>query len=128
MGECQYLSLPDGDSEVAAGVGTRTAALVQGPQHYNELKTAINEDIKTIKGSINKLEKSLASLAEVALQNCRELDLLFLKEGRLYAALKEECFFYVNHSGVIRDSMAKLRERLNQRRKEQESQQGWFKG
>ena len=46
----------------------------------------------------------------------------------LYAALKEECCFYVNYSGVIRDSMAKLRERLNQRWKERESQQSWFKG
>ncbi|MGE9502805.1 hypothetical protein ACQP3D_30985, partial [Escherichia coli] len=52
MGECQYLSFPDGDAEVAAGVGTGTAALVQGPHHYNELKTAMDEDIKAIKGSI----------------------------------------------------------------------------
>ena len=113
---------------MAAGVGTGTVALVQGSCNYNELKTAMDEDIKAIEGSITKVEKSLASLAEVALQNRRGLDLLFLKEGGLCAALKEECCFYVNHSGVIRDSMAKHRERLNQRRRERESQQGWFEG
>ena len=115
MGKCQYLSLPDGEAEMTAWVSIRTAALVQGPHHYNELKTAIDKAITAIKGSITKLEKSLASLAEVALQNRRRLDCLFLKEGRLCAALREDCCFYVKHSGVIRDSMVKLRERLNQR-------------
>lgn len=92
---------------VAAGVGTGTAALVQGSQHA-DLQAAVSEDLRALQQSVSKLEQFLISLAEVTLQNRRGLDLLFLRGGGLCAALEEECCLYVNHSGVIRESMAKL--------------------
>nr|P03394.1 RecName: Full=Glycoprotein 55; Short=gp55; Flags: Precursor [Friend spleen focus-forming virus (strain Lilly-Steeves)]CAA24793.1 unnamed protein product [Friend spleen focus-forming virus] len=43
-------------------------------------------------------------------------------------ALKEKCCFYADHTGLVRDSMAKLRKRLTQRQKLFESSRGWFEG
>lgn len=37
---------------VAAGVGTGTAALIQTPQYFHELRSAIDEDLRAIEQSI----------------------------------------------------------------------------
>uniref|UniRef100_A0A8C9P565 Envelope glycoprotein n=1 Tax=Spermophilus dauricus TaxID=99837 RepID=A0A8C9P565_SPEDA len=110
---------------IATGIGTGTAAYVQGGQLLN-LQMAMNEDLIAMAKSITALEKSLTSLSEVVLQNRRGLDLLFLREGGLCVALKEQCCFYADHTGVVRETMEKVTERLAKRQKEFEAQQGWF--
>ena len=70
-------------------------------------------DIKRIETSNSHLQESFTSCSEVVLENCRGLDLLFIQEGGLGgAALNEECCFYIEYSGIVKDSMTKVQKRL----------------
>ena len=93
---------------IVAGIGTGTSALLQ-TNRLQELQRAMTTDLRAIQKSIAALESSLTSLSEVVLQNRRGLDLVFLKEGGLCAALREECCFYADQTGVVRESMEILK-------------------
>jgi hypothetical protein len=87
-------------------------------KNYERFGTAIDTDIERIEASIPYLQESLTFLSEVVLQNRRGLNLLFLQQGELCEALHEECCFYINHSRVVKDSMAKVGEGLAKRKRE----------
>jgi len=72
----------------AAGAGTGIASLVTSHQYYNQLSEAIDKDIAELRDGLANLKDSVASLSEVVLQNRRGLDLIFLQQGGLCAALK----------------------------------------
>ncbi|KFZ47742.1 hypothetical protein N321_05725, partial [Antrostomus carolinensis] len=107
------------------GVGTGVASLVKG-QELQSLQLAVDEDLARVEQSIKNLANSVKSLSEVVLQNRRGLDLLFLKEGGLCVALKEECCSFADHTGIVLDTMSELQKRLDQRKKDREANRSWY--
>ncbi|XP_044903058.1 endogenous retrovirus group S71 member 1 Env polyprotein-like [Felis catus] len=95
---------------VAGSIGVSTAAFITGDQNFKLLSKQIDQDISELERNIDKLSESVNSLAEVVLQNRRGLDLLFLQQGGLCMALGEQCCFYVNNSGIIKQTLSQVRQ------------------
>ena len=62
------LALLLGLGGTVVGVGTGTAALIQGNQQLAQLQLTIDTDLRAVENSISLLEKSLTSLSEVVLR------------------------------------------------------------
>ena len=50
---------------------------------------------------------------------------MFLQHGVLCTALHEKFYFYINHSGIVKDSMAKVGIGLAKRKREKNQNPGW---
>ncbi|XP_060053102.1 endogenous retrovirus group S71 member 1 Env polyprotein-like [Erinaceus europaeus] len=98
-----------------AGTVAMGAAALAKETTLVQLDQQINQDMATLEGTIESLEGSLSSLAEVVLQNRRGLDLLFMKQGRLCVALNEACCFYANHSGMVKKTLSEVKKRIEDR-------------
>lgn len=119
------LAVPLGLS--AVGTGNGVASLITSQQSYHQLSAAIDRDISELQQGITYLKESVASLPEVVLQNRRGLDLLFFQQEGLCADLKEECCFYADKTGLVENSLQKVRESLQKRQREREKSEVWYK-
>jgi hypothetical protein len=61
--------------------------------------------LESTSASLASLQCQLTSPAQVALQNCRALDLLMAEKGGTCFFLWEECCYYVNESGIIEQNV-----------------------
>jgi hypothetical protein len=89
--------------EIMAGIGTGIEGIVSSASYYNQLSVDLTNDIEQVARSIVNMQDQLDSLASVVLQNRRELDLITAEKGRLCLFLNEECCFYLNQLGIVRD-------------------------
>jgi hypothetical protein len=64
--------------------------------------------LESTSASLASLQPQLTSLAQVALQNRRALDLLMDEKGGTCFFLQEECCYYVNESGIVKQNVKKL--------------------
>ena len=96
--------------EIMAGIGMGIGGIASSTTFYHTLTKDFAEDIERVATSLVALQDQLDSLAEVVLQNRRGLDLLTAEQGGLCLFLNEECCFYVNQSGMVRDMAQQLRE------------------
>ena len=64
------------------------------------------------------IQRQINSLASVALQNRRALELLTAEKGGTYLFLREDCCYLVNETGIVQGRVKELRDRIERHRKE----------
>ena len=68
--------------------------------------------------SFVSIQRQINSLASVALQNRRVLDLFTVKKGGTCLFLGEDCCYFVNETGIVQGRVKELRDRIERHRKE----------
>ena len=86
-------------SLVASGLGT--GALAHSVQSTQSLAAQIREAIEASAESLASLQRQITSVAQVAPQNRRALDLLTAEKGGTCLFLGEEYCYYINESGLV---------------------------
>ncbi|KAK1346749.1 hypothetical protein QTO34_000609 [Cnephaeus nilssonii] len=79
--------------------------------------------------SLASLQRQVTSVAQIALQNRRALDLLTVERGGTCMFLQEECCYYINESRVVEQNvqtLTKLSEELGARHSRDNSFFGWL--
>ncbi|XP_012934136.1 endogenous retrovirus group S71 member 1 Env polyprotein-like [Heterocephalus glaber] len=107
----------------SAALGTTAKGLQDS--NFKTLAQQVKIDLGLLTESVPHLEKQVDSLAEMVLQNRRGLNLGFMKEGGLCAALGEQCCYYANKSGIIRETLATVNKHLQEKYDRLEKREGW---
>jgi hypothetical protein len=102
---------------ITAGIGTGIGGISSLVYTYQKLSTEFN-DTEWVSQSIEALQDQVHSLTSAVLQSRSTFHLLNVEKGRTCLFLREECCFYTNKSGVVRDMAQQLKERITRRRQE----------
>lgn len=111
---------------IAGTTAMGTTTLVRGETGLISLSEQIDTDLGSLQQAVDFLYNEVELLAEVVLQNRRSLDLLFLSQGGLFAALGKSCCFYANKSGIIKETLQMVKQNLELRQLDHESNYSWF--
>jgi hypothetical protein len=89
--------------EITAGIGTGIGGITLSVHSYQKLSKEFSDVIEQVTLSLVATQDQVDSLVSVVLQNRQALDLLTAEKGRTCLFLDDECCFYTNKSGVVRD-------------------------
>ena len=112
---------------IAIGAGTGIAGITTSMTQYNTSTSQFKNDLQEMTETVLTIQKQIDSLAAVVLQNQWGLDVLTAKEGGLCLFLQEECCFYVNQSGIVRNKIQELQSDIKNFRECKTSSSGIFK-
>ncbi|XP_059105238.1 syncytin-A-like [Peromyscus eremicus] len=99
---------------ITSALGLGIAGITASTIYFRQLSQALSDSLDEVATSFTTLQDQIDSLAGLVLQNRRALDLITAEKGGTCLFLQEECCFYVNQSGVVRDAARKLRERASE--------------
>ena len=103
---------------IAAALGTGIGGISTSAHLYYKLSQELNEDMEQVEESFISVQRQINSLASVALQNRRALDLLTMEKGGTCLFLAKDCCCFVNEMGIVQDTIKELRDRIERRRKD----------
>ena len=103
---------------IAAALSTGIGGISTSTHLYYKLSQELNEDMEQGEESFISIQRQINSLASVALQNRRALDLLTAEKGGICLFLGEDCCYFVNETGIVQGRVKELRDRIERRRKE----------
>jgi len=110
---------------VATGAGTGTAGPTTSLTMYKKFLSQLDNGFQGMYKTMLTIQKKIESLAAIVLQNRQGLDVLKAKEGGLCLFLQEECCFYVNESGAVRNTFYQLQSDIQKCREQHEASNSW---
>lgn len=110
---------------ITGSLGLGAAGLGVSMDQYTKLAERVTMHLEQIHQTLQDLQDQQDSLAQVVLQNRRGLDLILAERHGLCAALNEECCFYANKSGIVKDRIRRGQEDLAKWRKELQDRPLW---
>ena len=102
---------------IAVALGTGIGGILTSVHFYYKLSQEPNEDMEQVVESFVSVQR-INSLASVALQSRRALDLLTPEKGGTRLFLGEDCCSFVNETGIVQGRVKELRNRIECSRKE----------
>ena len=96
-------------TSIAAALGTGFVGISTTAHFYYKLSQELNEDMEQVVESFVSVQRQINSLASVALQNRRALDLFTMEKGGTCLFLGDDCCYFVNETGLVQGSVRELR-------------------
>ena len=105
--------------ELHNALDTETGDISTSAHFYYKLSQKLNEDMEQVTEFFVSVQRQINSLASVALQNRRALDLLTTEKGETCLFLEKDCCCFVNETDIVQDRVKELR--IEHRKKELEN-------